>query len=155
MYQLAVMRKGDDVKIVSRCCEDDFSKNKEYLEEGGYKSVEYFSTTDRALFYKTRCKAFVSELRNLVKNNSKYLEYLYQSNQDENVIAQVLRLQRGQEEYLINRVGRAYQVFLESNDGRYEYNDELVIDCYNYRNSKLRLHEHIAKELNRSEPYEC
>lgn len=150
-YHIAVLEDSEgNRQSVMTHDERKFHDEKSGLEAQGYTVTQYFETSEKALYTKMRCKVYVSELRDVEKKRLKHMaeiqNYAETGTRGEQLLSDIEKLYEELQETLVNKIGMSYARFLRANeDEAYAYNDELAIQCYNYRQSKMRINSQLAK----------
>lgn len=112
--------------------ENHLQQCKEY-EEFGAELVSCIITNNEEVFYKSRLKAMLMELRETVKRNAEWLQYV-EKNSTPEVVEQTKRLIAENEETLMKRVAIRCSSLLYRN---IPIEDELALACYDYRHQQL------------------
>lgn len=148
-YHIVLMEDSEGNRQYSMTGNNEtFLKEKSDLEALGYKVIQHHETDCKALYTKIRCEIYVSDLRELEKKRSTHLEELHRTYNEDNLqaIRDTEKVYDELEESLINKIGMSYSRFLLANeDELYDYKDELAVSCYNFRKSRIRLDNQIAK----------
>lgn len=149
LYQIVIMenKKLDDRAIVATSDEKRFKEKTETLTELGYVMVEFFNTFDKSQYLEIKCKFAVQQLKEESYQGTQLLVKLVSENSNNKVIHDTEKLIHSNLELHIKQVGRLYSRYLTSCSDDHEptYQDELAIQCYNYRESHMRISNILAK----------
>lgn len=159
LYQIVMMENKEtgDKEIVATGDDERLKQKTTQLMELGYVMTGFFNTFDKTVFLENKCKFAVQRLKEESYNGSQLLVRLYDESANKKVILNTEEMVNSNLEMSIKQVGRLYSRYLSSctDDHEPTYSDELAIQCYNYRQSRMRINSLLAEDTYSKAPHEC